>query len=260
MAVGRWTSRRSWDIGLKNLGFSIRINRFLANGGLGSRRRVEELVRSGRVRKNGEVITDLITRVDPLVDVIEVDGEIVLSQYSEHALWMYHKPLNCLCTRDDPKGRPTIFEKLPHLTPPFQAVGRLDQNSTGLLLISRDGKLSQKLMHPSYEITKIYEVLVSGHWSREKVQQLDKGVQMKEGGEGKAKVLKAEVRNNGETFLSLELRRGKKREIRYSMEALEMQVLSLHRVALGPLVLGELEVGACRPLEKAEIEALNALF
>jgi 23S rRNA pseudouridine2605 synthase len=238
----------------------LRINRFLANCGLGSRRQVESLVSSRRVSVNGEVVSDLSARIDTAKDIVQVDGKKVQPDVNEQQVWMYHKPLNCLCTRDDPKGRRTIFEDLPHLVAPFQAVGRLDQNSTGLLLITKRGDLSQALMHPKYEISKIYEVLVEGKWSRDKEKQLAQGVEMREGGEGKALVLSADSRSPSQTFLRLELRRGKKREIRYCMEALQMKVLSLHRTQLGPLKLGALKPAQSRALSDSEIQALEALF
>lgn len=237
----------------------IRINRFLANCGLGSRRQVESLVASGVVSLNGNVITDLSTRIDPEKDTVKVHNKIIEQDLSEKQIWMYHKPLHCLCTRDDPRGRRTIFHDLKHLPAPFQAVGRLDQNSTGLLLITKRGELSQALMHPKYEIAKIYEVMVEGQWTPAKARQLKQGVQMREGGLGKALVLDAESSQQGQTFLRLELRHGKKREIRYCMEALGMKVLSLHRTHLGPLELGDLKAGQSRALTDLEIQALEAL-
>lgn len=238
----------------------LRINRFLANCGLGSRRQVESLVASGEVSINGRVVSDLSTRIEPSKDVVEVRGKRVQQNLNDQQVWMYHKPLNCLCTRSDPKGRRTIFDDLKHLPAPYQAVGRLDQNSTGLLLITKRGDLSQALMHPKYEIPKIYEVLVEGDWNLEKEKKLAKGVKMREGGYGKALVVNAEVRSAHQIFLKLELRRGKKREIRYCMEALEMKVLSLHRTKLGPLSLGKLKAGQSRALSESEIKALEALL
>jgi len=239
---------------------SIRINRFLADSGLGSRRYVEELVRKGRIELNGAVVTELGTRIDPTKDVVFFDGKKLSDRQSGEDVWLFHKPLNCLCTRDDPKGRKTIFSILKHLPPPYQAVGRLDQNSTGLLLITRRGELAQSLMHPKYEISKKYEVMVMGKWNKEKEAKLKEGVMMREGGEGKAIVLDTKPIHPTKTFLALELKRGKKREIRYSMEALGMKVTALHRIALGDLKLGPLKAGESRALKTKEVQALESLI
>lgn len=235
----------------------IRINRFLADAGFGSRRQVETLVLEGRVLCNGTIVQELSYRVSPQ-DQISLDGQPVQREKKGGSgVWMYHKPRGLLCTRDDPEGRPTIWSQLKHLPPPYQAVGRLDMDSSGLLLVSRDGALSQLLMHPRHEVTKVYEVAALGVWKKGMKERLRAGVPMKEGGTGKAEVLSLRIRPKG-VDLRLLLKRGKKREIRYSLEAIGLQVDRLHRVKLGCLPLGDLKLCQSRELSTDEVEKLKA--
>ena len=235
----------------------VRINRYLADGGLGSRRQVESLVAAGEVSINGEVVVDLSRRVLPSDEVV-VRGEQVKAEGKQESLdvWMYHKPRGLLCTRTDPEGRPTIWEDLSHLPPPYQAVGRLDQDSSGLLLVTNDGQLANLLMHPRHEVSKTYEVRAHGQWSKEKRIQLSKGVKMKEGGVGQAEVVRA-VPKGSRVDLKLLLKHGKKREIRYCLEALGLEVELLHRVKLGSLGLNDLLLGRSRKMSPSEVEQLK---
>jgi 23S rRNA pseudouridine2605 synthase len=264
----------------------LRINRYLADAGLGSRRQTDKLIQEGRVSVNGQILRELGLKIIPSQDVVAVDGrEVALTTQTEkldtlprEALfpsltvpqstepdttnsantWLYHKPMGLLCTRDDPMERPTIWTELPHLPPPYQCVGRLDKDSSGLLLITRDGELAQRLMHPSFEVSKIYEVRIRGEWNEQKQLQLAEGVEMLEGGVGKAETLRASFHKYVNVVdLRLLLRRGKKREIRYSLAALNVEVLSLQRVQLGDLKLGELKKGQSRPLNQGDLDLLG---
>lgn len=235
----------------------MRINKFLAQCGLGSRRQVEKLILAGEIKVNGQIITDLATTIQPNVDHVKYAERTLNPVDSEPQVWMFHKPLDCLCTRSDPAGRKSIFEYLEHCPPPFQAVGRLDRMTTGLLLITNDGKLSEILMHPRYEIPRIYEVVVEGHWDEKHREQLSKGVEMKEGGTGKAEVKSTKQLKNNQVNLVLELKRGKKREIRYSLQALGYKVITLKRTAIANLSLGDLKPGQSRLLDRKELNALK---
>lgn len=219
---------------------------------------MEDIVREGRCLVNGAVVRDLSFRVGP-GDVVEVDGRAVDVSGSAGSVWMLNKPPGYLCTRQDPRGRPTVFDLATHLQPPFQCVGRLDANSRGLLLICDDGQLANRLMHPRYEIEKIYEVRARGVWLPEFVGRLGEGVQMREGGIGRARVLQQRrVVDNGHQ-LRLALTGGKKREIRYSLAALGMEVEDLCRVELAGLQLGKLSEGKARRLDEGELAQLRGL-
>lgn len=238
----------------------LRINQYLAKCGFGSRRKVEELILDHKVQLNGVEVESMSTQVDPEKDIVLVEDKTATLKRELEETWMFHKPTGCLCTRTDPKGRPTIFQYLPQLAPPYQSVGRLDQNSQGLLLITRNGDLSHALMHPKYEISKIYEVIAQGIWKKSYIKELENGVVMKEGGIGKAKVLSQNPIDHQKHFLTLELKRGKKREIRYSLASLNLKVISLKRISIDFLQLGELKEGDARPLSNHENNLLNKLI
>ena len=234
----------------------MRINQFLARCGFGSRRKCEELVREGKVSLNGTLLTELGEKVDPKTDHVSVEGKPALLFEEQAETWLFHKPKGCLCTRNDPENRPTVFDFLPQLPPPYQCVGRLDQDSEGLLLITRNGLLAEKLMHPRYEIEKIYEVTIRGIWRDDFIQRLKDGVRMEEGGIGTAEVIHYQALSDTTHTLKLRLTQGKKREIRYSLRALGLTVERLIRRSLGPLSLGKLPPKRSRELSAAEEELI----
>lgn len=237
----------------------IRINRFLADAGFGSRRQVEGLVLSGRVRLNGQPLLELGTKVDPTRDRVEVDGEQAREEKkAQTPIWLYHKPRGCLCTRQDPGGRPTIWKDLDHLPPPYQAVGRLDMDSCGLLLITSRGDLAERLMHPRYEIERVYDVEAMGPWRSGFIERLAQGVEMKEGGLGQAEVLEHRALGSKRHGLRLKLKRGKKREIRYSLLSLGLRVDLLRRISVEHLELGDLKEGSSEPVKEGEAASLLA--
>lgn len=207
------------------------------------------------VQVNGETVIDLSTRVDPVMDVVTVGGRRVFPE-GERQSWIYNKPPGLLCTRKDPEGRPTIFDRL-KLPPTAQAVGRLDCDTRGLLILSTDGELIYQLTHPKFEVPREYRVLVSGKWTPVKTEMLQGGVEMREGGIGTANVLEVRQRDHLLFEIELLLRRGKKREIRYSMEALNMKVLDLQRLSYGGVELGDLPEGKMRKLDNQECQMLR---
>ncbi|MBF0198686.1 MAG: rRNA pseudouridine synthase [Planctomycetes bacterium] len=238
----------------------LRINQYLAQCGVASRRGAEKLILAGEVVVNGEKAHSLSMQIEASQDEVKVRGKLVKIGKNQSETWAFHKPKDCLCTRSDPQGRKTIFDYLAHLPPPYQAVGRLDQDSEGLLLITRNGHLAEKLMHPRGEITKIYHVLATGEWKDSFADKLKTGVRMKEGGQGKAKVLEYEKLSAKKHRLLLELKRGKKREIRYSLAALNLKVYELRRLSIDFLKLGCLPLGKSRPLEEGEEKKLINLL
>lgn len=233
----------------------MRINQFLAKCGLGSRRSVEKLIEDGNISLNGKCLSDKSYKVDLENDEITYLGKKCSLEKASASTWVFHKPPGYLCTRSDPNRRKTIFDLLPHLEAPFQAVGRLDKDSRGLLLISKDGELSEKLMHPRYSVSKTYKVLVEGKWKESFKELLTQGVQMKEGGSGVMSVLSVKERRLHLYECVVLLHEGKKREIRYSFEALHLKVLDLCRTHIGKFSLGDLKEGHSREITK-EDEAL----
>ena len=237
----------------------MRINRFLASCGLGSRRNVESLIDEKRVFIDGELCLNKATQVEIGKSIVKVDDKRVSLSEDSDDTWIFNKPAGFLCTREDPQNRKSIYEFLSHLPPPYQAVGRLDKNTRGLLLITKDGELSNFLMHPRYEIKKRYEVRVNGNWKPSFSEKLQKGVQMKEGGSGRMKVLEETKLREGLFHLILELKEGKKREIRYSLEALHLKVVDLQRTHIEFLNIKGLKEGQSRALNDNELKKLEEL-
>ena len=228
----------------------MRLNRFLASAGLGSRRGVEELITNGQVRVNGRVVTDLATQVGP-DDAVKVGNRLLRSEQPLSVL--LNKPKGFVCTADDERDRKTIFELLPANWPRIYHVGRLDMDSEGLLILTNDGDLSLALTHPRYKIEKEYEVLLDKSFDLKDREKLLKGFHIMG---GRAKVERLEV--HGPQHLGLTLTQGIKRQIRLMLYELGYEVERLARVRLGPLKIGEIRPGEWRLLSSKEVAMLKA--
>lgn len=228
----------------------MRLNRFLASAGLGSRRSVEELITSGQVRINGHVITELATKVAP-GDAVKVGSRLVRAQHTLTAV--LNKPRGYVCTASDDLDRRTIFELLPPTWARVYHVGRLDKDSEGLLIVTNDGDLSLALTHPRYKIDKEYEVLIDKPFDPKDREKLLRGFHII-GGRAKCE----RVEQLGAQHLKLTLTQGIKRQIRLMLYDLGYEVERLARVRLGALKVGELRPGEWRLLTPSEINALKA--
>jgi 23S rRNA pseudouridine2605 synthase len=228
----------------------MRLNRFLASAGLGSRRSVEEIIKSGRVRINGRVVEDLATQVGP-EDSVKVGSRVIRAQQTIHAV--LHKPRGYLCTADDERGRHTIFELLPETWPRVFHVGRLDRDSEGLMLVTNDGDLALRLTHPRFHVEKEYEVGLDKSFDPAHREKLLRGFHIP-GGRAKAEQV-AEIRPQ---LLRVVLRQGIKRQIRLMFYELGYEVGHLRRVQIGPIRLGALRPGKWRLLTPREVAALRA--
>ncbi|MGQ9684085.1 MAG: pseudouridine synthase [Anaerolineae bacterium] len=233
-----------------------RLQKVLAHAGVASRRRAEEMICEGRVRVNGELVTTLGTKVNPRRDVIHVDGK-PLGRPEPPAYYLLNKPPGVLSAAMDERGRTTVVD-LVRSRSRLYPVGRLDLDSEGLMLLTNDGALALRLAHPRYEHEKEYRVQVQGRPDPEALQRLQSGIAM-EGG----RTLPIRVRIEGEdrsgTWLRMVLREGRKRQIRRMLEIVGFPVLRLIRVRMGPLRLGDLPLGAYRPLSRQEVEALRKI-
>jgi 23S rRNA pseudouridine2605 synthase len=228
----------------------MRLNRFLASAGLGSRRGVEELITSGQVRVNGRVVTDLATQVSPN-DAVKVGNRLLQSE--QKITVVLNKPPGYVCSASDERGRQTIFDLLPPNWPRLHHVGRLDKESEGLLLVSNDGDLSLALTHPRYKIEKEYEVLIDKPFNPKDREKLLRGFHIIG---GRAKAERVEIL--APTHLRLTLAQGIKRQIRLMLYDLGYEVERLARIRLGSLRLGEMRPGEWRLLTGKEIAALKA--
>lgn len=235
-----------------------RIQKVLANAGYGSRRQVEAWIKEGRINVNGQP-AELGQRID-VGDKIRINGQLikVFKQIpSVHRIIMYHKPVGELTTRSDPEGRATIFQNLPKLDKGrWIAVGRLDINSSGLLLLTTDGELANKMMHPSQEIEREYAVRVMGEADQSIQDNLRKGVEL-EDGLAQFKRIRAGSGSGFNHWYHVVLQEGRNREVRRMWESQGLQVNRLIRVRFGPIDLPkDLAAGRCRELSPAQITQL----
>ena len=235
----------------------IRLQKVLARAGLGSRRACEALILAGRVRVDGRAANQLGTRVDPATQNIVVDGETIRIQRSEY--FLLNKPRGYLCTNNDPRGRPRVIDLFPGNGSRLFSVGRLDENSQGLLMVTNDGELAHQLIHPRYQVPRIYRVQVAGVPTPASLKAIRAGLQFSDGFFQVHTARKLKTRGKS-TFLMLELRQGRNREIRRMMARIGHKVISLERTAFGPLQLGRLKVGQHRRLRPDELDSLRALI
>lgn len=230
-----------------------RLNKYLAHAGLGSRRHCESLIRGGRVLIDGKVVTNLATRVGPEQEV-KVDGEPIHAE--KFVYWLVNKPRGYLCTNHDPARRPLAIDLVPQINQRVYTVGRLDEDSEGLLLLTNDGDLAHRLMHPRFGVEKAYLVLVAGNPAPEDLQKLLDGVWLAEG-HVKARNVKRLKRQGNSTWLRIVLSEGKNREIRRMLAKLDHKVLRLKRIQIGPIEIGNLKPGKSRPLAAMELKSLK---
>jgi 23S rRNA pseudouridine2605 synthase len=231
-----------------------RLQKVLAHAGVGSRRACEELIVQGRVTIDGKVARELGTKVDPRSQKVAVDGQRIHAE--RNVYYAVHKPKGYVSTNNDPAGKPLVINLLPEIPQRAYAVGRLDEQSTGLMLLTNDGELANKLAHPKFGVEKIYRVVVAGEPGREILDQLTKGIWLAEG-KVRAKRVKLVGRKGHASIMEMVLAEGKNREIRRMLAKLGHKVMSLTRIAVGPIGLKGLGVGECRPLTAREIDLLR---
>lgn len=227
----------------------MRLNRFLAAAGLGSRRHCDELIAAGRVRINGQVCTDFSVQPDER-DHVKVDGKLVHSQRRLDI--MLHKPAGFVSTRSDPNARDTIFDLLPPHLPRLFNVGRLDAQTEGLLLLTNDGELAQRLTHPRYKVEKEYEITLDRPWDATLAPKLLSGMML----DGQRARLE-KIHFVKPTRLRVVLRQGINRQIRRMFYEIGYEVKRLIRVRIGRLHLGDLPRGHWRPLSKTELKSIE---
>jgi 23S rRNA pseudouridine2605 synthase len=233
----------------------IRLQKFLAEAGVASRRSGEALITSGRITVNGQVVTTLGTRIDPGSDRVMFDGRAVRPRRKLYVA--LNKPAGYLCTRHDPHSRRTVAGLLPKEWDELYPVGRLDFETEGLLFLTNDGDFCLRLTHPRYGIPKTYLTEVEGPLPIERLVEMTRGVE--DSGERlRADTARLLSSDNTRSVLELVLREGKNREVRRLMAALNLNVLHLRRVQVGPIKLGELPSGKWRTLNPGEIRALLA--
>ena len=234
-----------------------RLQKILARAGVASRRRAEVLIRDGRVRVNGRVAAELGTKADPARDEIRVSGRLIAADQPRLYL-LLHKPAGYVTTTHDPEGRPTVLDLIHGVKERLYPVGRLDWDTSGLLLLTNDGELTQFLTHPSSEVPRTYQAKIEGIPSPDTLLKLAHGVLL-DGRPTRPAQVRRLRSGPGWAWIEISLTEGRNRQVRRMAEAVGHPVLKLHRVALGPLSLGNLPPGRFRPLHAKELKQLLAI-
>jgi len=234
-----------------------RLQKIIARAGLASRREAERWILEGRVSVNGTVIRKLGSQADPAIDSIKVDGKRVKPRPAG-LYYAFHKPPGVITTLNDPQNRPDLTPYLARLGEKHRVfpVGRLDYNTTGLLLLSNDGELALRVAHPRFGIKKVYRAKLSACPSEEDLKKLRRGIRLEDGMAAPARVRVIEkLRKNA--WGEVEVQEGRKREVRRMFEALGFFVEKLIRISVGPISLGTLAQGELRPLSQTEVVSLK---
>ena len=231
-----------------------RLQKIIANSGICSRRKAEELISQGKVTVNGKIINELGFKANESDD-IRVNGEKISAE--QKAVFLLNKPKNVISSSSDDRGRTTVVDLIDSNLRLYP-LGRLDYDSSGLLLLSNDGELMQKLIHPKYEVEKTYQVTIDGLINDNEISQLEKGIEIEDYVTAPAKVkLIRKNENRYTSFLEITIHEGKNREIRKMFEKLGYHVLKLHRIKEANIELGNLKSGEYRRLKPYEIKKLN---
>ena len=231
----------------------LRLQKFLAEAGVASRRAGEQLILAGRVAVNGKIVQQLGVKVDGARDEVTVDGQPVKTRRKLYVA--LHKPRGLVCSRKDELGRPTIYELLPKEWAHLHTVGRLDYNSEGLLFLTNDGEFSLRLTHPRYGIRKKYVAIIEGRIEGDMMGRFRQGVHH-EGEKLKAERARLLSASNSQSVVELELAEGKYHEVRRLFQSQGRTVKRLQRVQIGKITLGELRPGNWRTLTEPEIKSL----
>ena len=233
-----------------------RLQKFIANQGICSRRKAEEYITPGRIKVNGNVIMELGTKIDPSKDVVEVDGKKISNIAGKKVYILLNKPIGYVTTTRDQFNRNTVLD-LVNVKEKVLPVGRLDMYTSGAIILSNDGDFIYKITHPKYEVERTYNVTLKGQVTDEEIEQLKNGVQIENYVTGKAKVKILRIDKEKDlSRVELIIHEGKNREVRKMCEAIGRKVLALHRTKIGNISVKDLRLGTWRYLKPNEIKSL----
>lgn len=233
----------------------IRLQKFLANSGVASRRKCEELILEGKISVNGKVVQELGTRIEPDVDKVTYCGKLIRNT-EEHVYILLNKPIGYVTTTKDQFNRDTVLD-LVKVKEKVLPVGRLDMYTSGAIILSNDGEFIYKITHPKYEVEKTYNVTLKGQITDEEVEKLKNGVQIEDYITGKAKVKILRIdKEKSLSRVEIIIHEGKNREVRKMCEAIGRKVLALHRTKIGNISVKDLRLGTWRYLKPNEIKSL----
>ena len=231
----------------------IRLQKFIAEAGVASRRKAEGLIVAGDVTVNGQQITELGAKVDPENDHVKVNGKLLHTTAKQ--LLMMNKPTGLICSKSDPKGRPTVYSILSKKYQKFNSIGRLDFNTSGLLLFTNDGDFANQMMHPRYQLKRTYRTKVKGHISDAVLAKIRTGVSLEDGRvQGSAKIIKNFSSN---TLVELVLQEGRNRIVRRLFQKLGHPVVALERVRFGEISLGKIALGKIHVFSERDFAKLK---
>ena len=233
-----------------------RLQKYLANCGVASRRKCEEYIKQGKIKVNGEIVTELGTKINPEEDIIEFENKTI-KQNSKNIYILLNKPIGYVTTADDQFGRDTVLD-LVKVRERIVPVGRLDMYTSGALILTNDGDFVYKVTHPKHEIEKTYTVTVKGIVQNSEIEQLRQGVKIEEytTKPAKVKILKTDTEKDI-SRLEITIHEGKNRQVRKMCEAVGRKVLALHRSKIGNIGVKDLELGKWRYLNSKEVEQLT---
>ncbi len=233
-----------------------RLQKFIANQGICSRRKAEEYITSGRIKVNGNIIMELGTKIDPNKDIVEVDGKKISNIAGKKVYILLNKPIGYVTTTRDQFNRNTVLD-LVNVKEKVLPVGRLDMYTSGAIILSNDGDFIYKITHPKYEVEKTYNVTLKGQVTDEEIEQLKNGVQIENYVTGKAKVKILRIDKEKDlSRVEIIIHEGKNREVRKMCEAIGRKVLALHRTKIGNISVKDLRLGTWRYLKPNEIKSL----
>lgn len=232
----------------------VRLQKYLADCGIASRRKAEEMISEGRVSVNGHTVTSMGEKISPGSDTVLCDGNPVM-QPEEYVYVLLNKPKGYVTTMSDPQGRPIVTSLVKDLPQRLFPVGRLDLDTEGALILTNDGSLAQKIQHPSHETSKTYEALVQGHPGQAKIRQLEAGILLEDQktAPAKVKILKHMQR---QTLVRITIHEGRKRQVKKMFEFVGNPVISLKRIAYGGLQLGNLPSGRYKMLNHRDLKKI----
>ena len=233
-----------------------RLQKYLAEAGIASRRKCEEYILQGRIKVNGKAVNKLGTKVNPDIDKIEFDDKLVKKQSKTHTYILLNKPINYVTTVKDQFHRNTVLD-LVKINKRLVPVGRLDMYTSGALILTDDGDFVYKITHPKHEINKTYTVTLKGIVTKEEIEKLEKGVDIGDfvTSKAKVKILKIDDEKN-QTRLEITIHEGKNRQIRRMCESINKKVLALHRSKIGNIGVKDLKIGTWRYLTQREVDEL----
>ncbi|MGM0502066.1 MAG: pseudouridine synthase [Bacillota bacterium] len=233
-----------------------RLQKVMAKAGVDSRRKCEKIIKEGRVKVNGKVVTELGTKVNPQQDKIVVDGQEIEKERLVYIL--LNKPAGFITTVDDPKGRRTVLDLI-NVKQRVYPVGRLDLDTEGLLLLTNDGDVSYALTHPSHQVTKKYIATVEGVPNQNKLKSLERGIKLNDGWTAPAETERI-MDFNKKSIISIKIHEGKKNQVKRMFKAVGNPVTELKRIKVGPLTLDDsLKVGQYRHLKSEEVKKLKKI-